>query len=64
MPIYEYRCEKCRHVFEKLVFSGDNEPVACPECGGKQVNKLISYASFIGSTAAGGCSSSNSSGFS
>ncbi len=37
MPIYEYKCEKCESCFEKLVFTGDKEPVECPECGTKQV---------------------------
>ena len=32
MPLYEYECRKCEHVFEELVF-GD-EPVVCPKCQG------------------------------
>jgi putative FmdB family regulatory protein len=33
MPVYEYRCTNCRHVFEKLHEVGAN-PGACPNCGG------------------------------
>ncbi len=40
MPIYEYGCRKCGHEFEELVFS-DDVP-SCPECGAKDVEKLMS----------------------
>ena len=40
MPLYEYRCEKCTHVFERLVFHED-DPVGCPRCGGG-VHKILS----------------------
>ena len=30
MPIFEYRCEKCRKTFETLVFG--NQEVSCPKC--------------------------------
>lgn len=35
MPVYEYRCKKCRHQFE-LKQSFDDDPiVTCPQCGSK-----------------------------
>jgi putative FmdB family regulatory protein len=40
MPLYEYECRQCEHVFEELVF-GD-EPVACPKCQGRTLDKLLS----------------------
>lgn len=40
MPIYEYICESCEHEFEFLVRASDQPQ--CPECGGKQLNKLFS----------------------
>ncbi|HOK06446.1 MAG TPA: zinc ribbon domain-containing protein [Syntrophales bacterium] len=43
MPIYEYRCEKCKAEFEKIVFSsGKDEPVICPRCKSKKTRKLMS----------------------
>jgi putative FmdB family regulatory protein len=42
MPIYEYRCKKCGHRFEKLHQSFSEPRVKkCPECGGA-VEQLFS----------------------
>lgn len=64
MPIYEYKCDKCEHCFEKLVFAGDDEEITCPECGAKKAKKLMSCSSFMGSGIGGACTSSAASGFS
>lgn len=56
MPLYEYRCESCEHVFEALV-QGREKP-ACARCGAKKLEKLIS--AFAVSTS-GGRSSGQSS---
>jgi putative FmdB family regulatory protein len=34
MPLYEYLCKKCGHVFEKIVKFSDRPIKKCPECGG------------------------------
>src|SRR5438552_15451794 len=34
MPLYEYLCKKCGHVFEKIVKFSDRPIKRCPECGG------------------------------
>jgi putative FmdB family regulatory protein len=39
MPVYESKCKKCGHTFEKIVFKSDEE-TRCPKCNGK-VEKLI-----------------------
>jgi putative FmdB family regulatory protein len=42
MPIYEYKCKKCGHRFEKLHQSySDARVKKCPECGGA-VEQLFS----------------------
>jgi putative FmdB family regulatory protein len=64
MPIYEYKCEKCNHSFEKLVFISDRKVVVCPKCNDKHVKKLLSSTCFISSSISGGCSTDASSGFS
>ncbi len=48
MPIFEFKCAKCSHEFERIVFSGEEDNVDCPECGEKKVKKLMSSTSFIG----------------
>jgi putative FmdB family regulatory protein len=46
MPIYEYKCQDCQKIFEKLTFK--EEEIECPFCGSKNVIKLISIFSSIG----------------
>jgi putative FmdB family regulatory protein len=41
MPIYEYRCEPCDHVFETLV-RGQGDTPHCPQCGGIDLHKQFS----------------------
>lgn len=41
MPLFEFQCEKCGKIFDKLVLSGDGKGVACPECGSRKVKRLI-----------------------
>lgn len=46
MPMYEYRCKKCEHKFEKLLrHSEREEPQACPKCEG-DTRRLVSRSSF------------------
>ena len=40
MPIYEYRCRACAHVFEALVRTGD--ATACPACVAADLERLLS----------------------
>lgn len=42
MPIFEYVCRNCQATFETLVLPGEGEMPACPQCGGKDVEKLMS----------------------
>lgn len=41
MPLYEYRCKQCGHVFEKLQSFSAPEEKVCPVCQG-EVERLIS----------------------
>lgn len=41
MPIYEYECEKCHHLFEELQPFTDKIIKECPQCGDR-ANRLIS----------------------
>jgi putative FmdB family regulatory protein len=42
MPIYEYKCKDCSHSFEVLLLFTSDPPPQCPECQGKDVEKLMS----------------------
>ena len=66
MPIYSYRCTACDAEFEQLV-RGDTR-VACPECRGRKLERLMSLParptsggnaapdlSRLGPPAGGGC---------
>ncbi|MBA4423523.1 MAG: hypothetical protein C0390_10585 [Syntrophus sp. (in: bacteria)] len=38
MPIYEYQCAACGHVFERIMKVGETDP-ACPVCGTQKAKK-------------------------
>ena len=43
MPIYEFKCNKCDHCFEQIVFASDGDaPYPCPSCGSKKTKRLMS----------------------
>jgi putative FmdB family regulatory protein len=45
MPIYEFVCESCGRIVERLQKVSDPPPEECPECGGKMA-KIMSRNSF------------------
>lgn len=58
MPLYEYQCRKCGHVFEKLRRIAENDStLECPKCDSEEVERQFS------TFAAGGCGSSGARGF-
>ena len=66
MPIYEYRCKKCGHKFEEIVFSSSGaDDVRCPECGDGKTERLMSaFATSGTSKGADSCGPAGGSGFS
>ncbi|MBI4844029.1 MAG: zinc ribbon domain-containing protein [Nitrospirae bacterium] len=46
MPVYEYKCKKCKKVFEILQKITDEPLSKCGECGG-EMKKLITKTSFV-----------------
>jgi putative FmdB family regulatory protein len=66
MPIYEFKCKKCDHIFEEFVFSSNagSEEIICPVCSEKNADKLMSAFSASGSSSNGsGVPSCGPSGF-
>jgi putative FmdB family regulatory protein len=46
MPIYEYECTKCGHLFEALQKASEAPLKKCPECHHSTLQKLVSATSF------------------
>ena len=46
MPIYEYECEACGHVFETLQRISEAPLTECPACGEPALKKLVSASAF------------------
>jgi putative FmdB family regulatory protein len=60
MPIYEYHCPDCGKNFECLVF-GAETPECCPQCEGRNVQRLLSACGFV-SKGSGGATVTRSAG--
>lgn len=56
MPIYDYKCPKCGHTFNKLISIDERDNVVCESCGEK-VERVYSGKCNFGSNALGkdGC---------
>lgn len=55
MPIYEFRCLRCGHVFEllKLKKSDEGVEMKCPECGSRKIERALSRIGVIKSRSGG-----------
>lgn len=44
MPVYEYECESCGELFQRLFMSPDDRPseIECPECDSTEVHRVFS----------------------
>jgi putative FmdB family regulatory protein len=40
LPLYEYKCVKCSHRFEKIESLSASEVKKCPQCGGRAERQL------------------------
>ena len=46
MPIYEYRCDECRQIFEEWQTTFEDKDLNCPICGGSS-QRVMSNTSFV-----------------
>lgn len=47
MPIYEFRCAECGHIFEKLIFESSEEAdMSCPECKCEALERVVSRTNY------------------
>jgi putative FmdB family regulatory protein len=54
MPLYEYECENCGHVFELRHGMNEETVTQCPECHGKTSQKISGGTGFIIKGSGGG----------
>jgi len=46
VPIYEYLCEACGTLTERIQKASDPPPRTCPECGSRKIARMMSRTSF------------------
>ena len=46
MPIYEYQCQDCGHLFDALQKMSDSPLTDCPDCNEPELRKLLSAPNF------------------
>lgn len=58
MPIYEYRCQTCGHIFSRrfptLRAAEEEGAPPCPACGDRRIQRLFSAPAVVGGSASGG----------
>lgn len=53
MPIHDYECEFCGHLFEELILrDSDEEELVCPSCGATRPKRRLSVTARVGGGAA------------
>jgi len=54
MPIFEFRCGRCGHVFEKILLNSDEEAdMHCPECKSESFERVVSRTNYVMTRGAG-----------
>ncbi len=46
MPIYEFQCDGCGHVFERLQKLSDSDPDTCPQCDEHAIRRRLTAPAF------------------
>ena len=47
MPIYEYQCKSCSHIFEREHGIGEKKKFRCPDCSSQNTKKIISQVGVV-----------------
>lgn len=42
MPIFEFLCQDCNKVFDRMVSNSEKEKIKCPECKSANIKQLLS----------------------
>ena len=55
MPIFEFRCLECGHLFENLFVGADEKvELTCPECQALSLERVVSRTSYVMGAGPGG----------
>ncbi len=55
MPLHNYECEFCGHVFEELIFrDAAEDELVCPRCGATRPKRRMSAPAKVSSFGGGG----------
>lgn len=56
MPIYEFKCLKCKDLFEILVIKTDDQTeMRCPKCQSEEFERVMSVSHYSTNGNAAGC---------
>ena len=47
MPIYEFKCSECGHIFEKNKRLKEDNNMVCSNCGSRNIKRVFSSPAFI-----------------
>lgn len=48
MPVFEFRCLECGHLFEQLFRNaGEKVEIACPQCRSESFERVISSTNYV-----------------
>lgn len=53
MPLYDYKCAKCATTFEINHRMSETPDLSCPECGDKEIRKVLTTGGVMGSIKGG-----------
>jgi len=55
MPIFEFKCTSCTHIFERLFVASDEEAnLSCPECKATSLERVVSRTNYAMGVSPGG----------
>ena len=61
MPFFEYQCEDCEGLFEKLMPRREADAAqVCPQCGGEHSRRVLSTFAVKKGSSEGGCAVADS----
>jgi putative FmdB family regulatory protein len=46
IKLFDYRCNRCEHEFEKFTNTANAEIIKCSKCGSEKVQKMLNFAGY------------------